>query len=399
MPIARMTELNLFRKRVLIRSDLNVPIKEGQITSYSRILAALPTIETALKKGAYVMISSHMGRPTEGEYNEEFSLLPVVNYLKEQLGEHYVSLVKNYLNGINLSAGKVMVLENVRFNKGEIDNDITLSKKYAALCDIFVMDAFGSAHRSQASTHGISKFAEVACAGPLLLAELDALGSAMKNPSRPMIAVIGGSKISSKFNILNSLVNIADTVIIGGGIANTFIAIDNSVGNSLYEPTFLNQAKKLRDTFSIPVPVDVRVSTPYLKKNESIVKRVSEIQINEEILDIGDKTALSMATILKSAQTILWNGPVGVFELPHFQQGTKIIAQAIADSNAFSIAGGGDTLAAIDLFDIKEKISYISTGGGSFLEFIEGKDLPAVTILKSRTYYGYNKQQTSLSSN
>ncbi|VFP78684.1 Phosphoglycerate kinase [Candidatus Erwinia haradaeae] len=392
MPIARMIDLDLVGKRVLIRSDLNVPVQKGKILSDARICAALPTIEIALRKGAYIMVSSHMGRPTEGEYNEHFSLLPVVNYLKEKLGRNCVSLVKNYLNGIHLSSGKVLVLENVRFNKGEKNNDIILSKKYAALCDVFVMDAFGSAHRAQASTYGVSKFSEVACAGPLLLSELDALDKALRNPSRPMVAVVGGSKVSSKFHTLHSLGKIADTVIVGGGIANTFIAIDNSVGNSLYEPVFVNQAKILRDTFSVEVPIDVRVTTPNVEKNQCIVKQVSEIQVNEEILDIGDKTALSMAKLLKSARTILWNGPVGVFELPNFQKGTKIIAQAIADSNAFSIAGGGDTLAAIDLFDIKDKISYISTGGGSFLEFIEGKDLPAVTILKDRTHHGYNKK-------
>jgi len=327
------------------------------------------------------MVTSHLGRPTEGEYNEEFSLLPVVNYLKEKLNGTQVTLAKEYLDGVEVGAGELVVLENVRFNKGEKKDDETLAKKYAALCDIFVMDAFGTAHRAQASTHGGGKFAPVACAGPLLSAELEALGKVMSNPERPLVAVVGGSKVSTKFDVLQSLVKIADTVIVGGGIANTFVAIDNKVGKSLYEPDFVEAAKTLRDQYGIPVPTDSRVGTEFSETAPSTVKKVSEVQDNEEIMDFGDETAQNMAKILKEAKTILWNGPVGVFE---FRKGTEIVANAIAESDAFSVAGGGDTLAAIDLFGIEEKISYISTGGGAFLEFVEGKKLPAVAMLEER---------------
>ena len=384
MSVIKMTDLNLSGKRVLIRADLNVPVKEGKVTSDARIRASLPTIEAALKQGAKVMVTSHLGRPTEGEYNEEFSLLPVVKYLQEKLGADNVSLAKNYLDGVELTAGKLVVLENVRFNKGEKKDDEGLAKKYAALCDIFVMDAFGTAHRAQASTHGVGKFAEVACAGPLLSAELEALGKALSNPARPMVAVVGGSKVSTKFDVLNSLVKIADTVIVGGGIANTFVAIDNNVGKSLYEPDFVDAARKLRDEFGIPVPTDSRVGTEFSETAPATVKKVNEINDDEEIMDFGDDTAQAMAKLLKEAKTILWNGPVGVFEFPNFRKGTEIVANAIAQSDAFSIAGGGDTLAAIDLFGIEDKISYISTGGGAFLEFVEGKVLPAVAMLEAR---------------
>ena len=307
-----------------------------------------------------------------------------MNYLKDNLGGDTVSLAEDYLDGVELEAGKLVVLENVRFNEGEKKDDEALSKKYAALCDIFVMDAFGTAHRAQASTHGVGKFAPVACAGPLLSAELEALGKALSNPERPMVAVVGGSKVATKFDVLNSLVKIADTVIVGGGIANTVVAIDNNVGKSLYEPDFVEAAKKLRDEFKIPVPTDSRVGTEFSETAPSTVKKVSEVQDNEEIMDFGDETALAMAKLLKEAKTILWNGPVGVFEFPNFRKGTEIVAKAIADSEAFSIAGGGDTLAAIDLFGIEDKISYISTGGGAFLEFVEGKTLPAVAMLQER---------------
>lgn len=384
MAVIRMTDLDLTDKRVLIRADLNVPVKDGKVTSDARIRASLPTLELALKQGARVMVTSHLGRPVEGEYNEAFSLLPVVNYLKNKLGNETVSLVKDYLDGVELTAGKLVVLENVRFNKGEKRDDETLSAKYAALCDVFVMDAFGTAHRAQASTHGVGKLAPVACAGPLLVAELDALGKALQSPARPMVAVVGGSKVSSKFDVLNSLVKIADTVIVGGGIANTFVAIDNNVGKSLYEPDFIAAAKKLRDQYAIPVPTDSRTGTEFSETATATVKKVSEIQDNEEIMDFGDETAEAMAKLLKQAKTILWNGPVGVFEFPAFRKGTEIIAKAIAESEAFSIAGGGDTLAAIDLFEIENKISYISTGGGAFLEFVEGKTLPAVAMLEER---------------
>jgi len=383
MSVINMSDLDLAGKRVLIRSDLNVPVKDGKVTSDARIRASLPTIEAALKQGARVMVTSHLGRPVEGEYNEEFSLLPVVNYLKEHL-KNPVRLAKDYLEGVDVAEGELVVLENVRFNKGEKKDDETLSKKYAALCDVYVMDAFGTAHRAQASTHGVGKFAPVACAGPLLSAELEALGKALGNPARPMVAIVGGSKVSTKFDVLQSLVKIADTVIVGGGIANTFVAIDNNVGKSLYEPDFVAAAKGLRDQYGIPVPTDSRVGTEFSETAPATVKNVSEIADNEEIMDFGDETAFAMAALLKNAKTILWNGPVGVFEFPNFRRGTEIVANAIADSEAFSIAGGGDTLAAIDMFGIADKISYISTGGGAFLEFVEGKSLPAVVMLEER---------------
>ncbi|WP_149570155.1 phosphoglycerate kinase [Serratia bockelmannii] len=384
MSVIKMTDLDLAGKRVLIRSDLNVPVKDGKVTSDARIRASLPTIEAALKQGARVMVTSHLGRPTEGEYNEEFSLLPVVNYLKDHL-KSPVRLAKDYLDGVDVAEGELVVLENVRFNKGEKKDDETLSKKYAALCDVYVMDAFGTAHRAQASTHGVGKFAPVACAGPLLSAELEALGKALGNPARPMVAIVGGSKVSTKLTVLDSLSKIADQLIVGGGIANTFVAAQgNNVGQSLYEPDLIRNAQKLLETCDIPVPTDVRVATEFSETATATVKQANEIQDNEQILDMGDVSAERLAVILKNAKTILWNGPVGVFEFPNFRKGTEIVARAIADSDAFSIAGGGDTLAAIDLFGIADKISYISTGGGAFLEFVEGKPLPAVVMLEER---------------
>ncbi|MGE8072846.1 MULTISPECIES: phosphoglycerate kinase [Serratia] len=384
MSVIKMTDLDLAGKRVLIRSDLNVPVKDGKVTSDARIRASLPTIEAALKQGARVMVTSHLGRPTEGEYNEEFSLLPVVNYLKDHL-KSPVRLAKDYLDGVDVAEGELVVLENVRFNKGEKKDDETLSKKYAALCDVYVMDAFGTAHRAQASTHGVGKFAPVACAGPLLSAELEALGKALGNPARPMVAIVGGSKVSTKLTVLDSLSKIADQLIVGGGIANTFVAAQgNNVGQSLYEPDLIPNAQKLLETCDIPVPTDVRVASEFSETATATVKQANEIQDNEQILDMGDVSAERLAVILKNAKTILWNGPVGVFEFPNFRKGTEIVARAIADSDAFSIAGGGDTLAAIDLFGIADKISYISTGGGAFLEFVEGKPLPAVVMLEER---------------
>lgn len=384
MSVIKMTDLDLAGKRVLIRSDLNVPVKDGKVTSDARIRASLPTIEAALKQGARVMVTSHLGRPTEGEYNEEFSLLPVVNYLKDHL-KSPVRLAKDYLDGVDVAEGELVVLENVRFNKGEKKDDETLSKKYAALCDVYVMDAFGTAHRAQASTHGVGKFAPVACAGPLLSAELEALCKALGNPARPMVAIVGGSKVSTKLTVLDSLSKIADQLIVGGGIANTFVAAQgNNVGQSLYEPDLIPNAQKLLETCDIPVPTDVRVATEFSETATATVKQANEIQDNEQILDMGDVSAERLAVILKNAKTILWNGPVGVFEFPNFRKGTEIVARAIADSDAFSIAGGGDTLAAIDLFGIADKISYISTGGGAFLEFVEGKPLPAVVMLEER---------------
>ncbi|EKT53493.1 phosphoglycerate kinase [Providencia sneebia] len=384
MSVIKMTDLDLVGKRVFIRSDLNVPVKDGKVTSDARIRASLPTIENALKQGAKVMVTSHLGRPTEGEYNEEFSLQPVVDYLAEKI-DYPVRLVKDYLDGVDVADGELVVLENVRFNKGEKKDDETLAKQYAALCDVYVMDAFGTAHRAQASTHGVAKYAPVACAGPLLSAELEALGKALGNPARPMVAIVGGSKVSTKLTVLDSLSKIADQLIVGGGIANTFIAAEgNNVGRSLYEADLIPEAKKLLANCDIPVPTDVRVATEFSETAEATLKPSSEIKDDEQILDLGDVSAERLAEILKSAKTILWNGPVGVFEFPNFRKGTEIVARAIADSDAFSIAGGGDTLAAIDLFGIADKISYISTGGGAFLEFVEGKKLPAVVMLEER---------------
>ncbi|MDA5537360.1 phosphoglycerate kinase [Yersinia mollaretii] len=384
MSVIKMTDLDLAGKRVLIRADLNVPVKDGKVTSDARIRASLPTIEAALKQGAKVMVTSHLGRPTEGEYNEEFSLLPVVNYLKEKLSAP-VRLAKDYLDGVEIAAGELVVLENVRFNKGEKKDDETLSKKYAALCDVYVMDAFGTAHRAQASTHGVGKFAPIACAGPLLSAELEALGKALGNPARPMVAIVGGSKVSTKLTVLGALSKIADQLIVGGGIANTFVAAQgHNVGKSLYEADLIPEAKRLLETCDIPVPTDVRVATEFSETAAATLKPADQIKDDEQILDLGDVSAERLAEILKNAKTILWNGPVGVFEFPNFRKGTEIVARAIAESEAFSIAGGGDTLAAIDLFGIADQISYISTGGGAFLEFVEGKKLPAVVMLEER---------------
>ncbi|WWP01720.1 MAG: phosphoglycerate kinase [Candidatus Dasytiphilus stammeri] len=390
MSIIKMTDLDLADKRVLIRADLNVPIKNGQVTCKRRISAFLPTLEIARKKGARIMVLSHLGRPNEGQYDVNFSLLPVVKIIRDKMNGP-INFIADYLNGVEIAKGEVIILENVRFNKGETKNDDLLSKKYASLCDIFVMDAFGSAHRNQASTHGVIKFSPIACAGPLFTAECEALSKAMINPRRPMVAILGGSKISTKFNLLNSLAKLADQVMVGGGIANTFVAIDNKVGQSLYEPDFVESAKFLRNTYGIPIPTDVRVGKQCSEKVKDIIKPVTEIKNDEKIMDLGDNTALRMAKILKKAKTIIWNGPVGVFELPNFSHGTKTVANAIAESNAFSIIGGGDTLAAIDLFGIEDKFSYISTGGGSFLAFIEGKKFSVVTLLEQRAKPDYYK--------
>ena len=384
MSVIKMTDLDLNGKRVFIRADLNVPVKDGKVTSDARIRATIPTLKLALEKGAKVMVTSHLGRPTEGEFKPEDSLQPVVDYLNEHL-DVPVRLVRDYLNGVDIKAGEIVVLENVRVNKGEKKNDPELGKKYAALCDVFVMDAFGTAHRAQASTYGVAEFAPVACAGPLLAAELDALGKALKEPARPMVAIVGGSKVSTKLEVLNSLSKIADQIIVGGGIANTFIAAaGHNVGKSLYEADLIPVAKELAASTDIPVPVDVRVGTEFSETAPATEKSVTEVKDDESIFDIGDKSAAQLAEIIKNSKTVLWNGPVGVFEFPNFRKGTEIISHAIADSDAFSIAGGGDTLAAIDLFGIANKISYISTGGGAFLEFVEGKTLPAVEILEKR---------------
>ncbi|OOF49336.1 phosphoglycerate kinase [Rodentibacter trehalosifermentans] len=384
MSVIKMTDLDLAGKRVFIRADLNVPVKDGKVTSDARIRATIPTLKLALEKGAKVMVTSHLGRPTEGEFKPEDSLQPVVDYLNEHL-DVPVRLVRDYLDGVEVKEGEIVVLENVRVNKGEKKNDPELGKKYAALCDVFVMDAFGTAHRAQASTYGVAEFAPVACAGPLLAAELDALGKALKEPARPMVAIVGGSKVSTKLEVLNSLSKIADQIIVGGGIANTFIAAaGHNVGKSLYEEDLIPVAKELAASTDIPVPVDVRVGTEFSETAPATEKAVTEVKDDESIFDIGDKSAAQLAEIIKNAKTVLWNGPVGVFEFPNFRKGTEVISHAIANSDAFSIAGGGDTLAAIDLFGIADKISYISTGGGAFLEFVEGKVLPAVEILEKR---------------
>ena len=385
MTVIKMTDLDLKGKRVLIREDLNVPVKNGQVTSDARIRAALPTMKAALDQGAKVMVMSHLGRPTEGEFSEENSLKPVGAYLSDLLGSE-VAVIKDYLDGyFEVAEGQLVLFENVRFNKGEKKDDEGLSKKYAALCDVFVMDAFGTSHRAQASTHGASKYAPVACAGPLLDGELQALGKALGKPARPMVAIVAGSKVSTKLDVLNSLAEICDQLIVGGGIANTFLAeAGNNVGKSLYEKDLLDTAKQIAGKVDIPLPTDVVVALEFDENAPATTKAANEVGDDEMILDIGPETAAHLAGLLKSAKTILWNGPVGVFEFDQFGGGTKTLAEAIASSDAFSIAGGGDTLAAIDKYDLKSQISYISTGGGAFLEFVEGKTLPAVAMLEER---------------
>ena len=384
MSTLKMTELDLAGKRVLIRQDLNVPVKDGEVTSDARIRASLPTIKAAVEAGAKVMVMSHLGRPTEGEYADEFSLQPVVNYLQKNT-ELNVRLVKDYVAGVETKIGEVLILENVRFNVGEKNDDETLAKQYAALCDIYVMDAFGTAHRAQASTHGVGIFAPVACAGPLLAGELDALGKALHNPARPLVAIVGGSKVSTKLTVLDALSKIADQLVVGGGISNTFVAArGHNVGLSLHEADLIPEAKRLMDSLDIPETVDVRVGKNFSDVEPAVIKDVSEVQDDEEIMDYGPQTAENVAAVLRDAKTILWNGPCGVFEFDNFSKGTEVVARAIANSDAFSIAGGGDTLAAIDKWDLSDKISYISTGGGAFLEFVEGKVLPAVAMLESR---------------
>lgn len=383
-----MSEVDLAGKRVLIREDLNVPVADGQVTSDVRIRAALPTIRAAVEAGAAVMLMSHLGRPTEGEANEEFSLAPVAARLS-QLLDRPVNLVSDWIDGVDAKQGEVLLLENVRFLRGEKACDEVLSKRMASLCDVFVMDAFGTAHRAQASTYGVAKYAPIACAGPLLAGELRALAKALKDPARPMVAIVGGSKVSTKITVLDALADIVDQLIVGGGIANTFIAAaGNDVGKSLYEADMLEIAAGLAanvgDRADIPVTTDVVVANEFSANATAVVKAVSDVSEDELILDIGPETAASFAEILASAGTIIWNGPVGVFEFDQFGSGTESIARAIAGSAAFSVAGGGDTLAAIDKYGVADEISYISTGGGAFLEFVEGKTLPAVEILEAR---------------
>ena len=384
MSVLKMADLDLNGKTVLIREDLNVPVKGGVVTSAVRIDASLPTIKLALEKGAKVLVMSHLGRPTEGEYSDEFSMAPVVNYLNDKL-DVPVRLEKEYLNGVEVEQGEVVILENVRFNVGEKKNTDELAKQYAGLCDVFVMDAFGTAHRAQGSTHGVAKFAPEACAGPLLAGELEALGKALDNPARPLVAIVGGSKVSTKLTVLESLSKVCDQLIVGGGILNTFVAArGHNVGKSLHEADLIPQAQKLMAELDIPDVTDVRVATEFSDTAEATIKKVDEVLDNEQILDIGPDSAVALAELLKNAKTILWNGPCGVFEFDNFAKGTEVVAQAIAESDAFSVAGGGDTLAAIDKYGLAEQISYISTGGGAFLEFVEGKVLPAVAILEQR---------------
>ena len=387
MSVIKMTDLDLTGKRVLIREDLNVPISEGKVSSDKRIRASLPTIEHAMQAGARIMIMSHLGRPTEGEYDPQFSLQPVADHLSGLLGKE-VRLVKEWLEGVDLNDGDVVICENVRFNKGEKKNDDELARKMAALCDVYVMDAFGTAHRAQASTHGVAKYAPVACAGPLLAGELEALGKALGNPARPLVAIVGGSKVSTKLTVLESLSKIVDQLIVGGGIANTFIAASgNNVGKSLYEPDLVDTAKVLTESArtrgaDIPIPVDVVCGKEFSETAPATLKSPAEVEDDDMIFDVGPETSQHFAELLKNAKTIVWNGPVGVFEFDQFGEGTKALSLAIAQSNAFSIAGGGDTLAAVDKYGIGDRVSYISTGGGAFLEFLEGKKLPAVEILE-----------------
>jgi len=388
MSIIKMTDLDLAQKRVLIREDLNVPVQEGKITSDARLRAALPTLKLALESGAKVMVMSHLGRPTEGEPSAELSLQPVADYLATAL-DFPVRLEADYLNGVDAQAGELVVFENIRFNIGEKKNDDALAKKLAALCDVFVMDAFGTAHRAHASTHGVAKFAPVAASGPLLSAELEALGKALDNPARPLVAVVGGSKVSTKLTVLDSLSKIADVLVVGGGISNTFVAAQgNEVGNSLYEKDLIPEAQRLCKETEVIYAQDVTTTkigfSDWKHDSKTTIKDPKDIESDDDIIDYGPKSAAQAAEILKNAKTILWNGPCGVFEIDAFAKGTEIVARAIAESDAFSIAGGGDTLAAIDKFDLADNVSYISTGGGAFLEFVEGKVLPAVEILEQR---------------
>jgi phosphoglycerate kinase len=390
MAVIKMTELDLKGKRVLIRADLNVPVKDGKVTSDIRIRESLATIEHALKAGAgAVMVMSHLGRPTEGEFSDENSMRPVAEHMAKLMGRP-VRLVKDYIDGVEVAPGEIVMFENVRFLKGEKKCNEELSQKYAKLCDVFVMDAFGTAHRAEGTTYGVAKYAPKACAGLLLSGELEALAKALKSPERPMVAIVGGSKVSTKLTVLDSLSKVVDQLIVGGGIANTFIAAAGyNVGKSLYEADLVAEAKKLMDSAkarggSIPVPVDVVVGKEFSAQAAATTKKVSEVTDDDMIFDVGPETSKMFEEILKNAKTIVWNGPVGVFEFDQFGAGTKTMSLAIADSPAFSIAGGGDTLAAVDKYGIKDKVSYISTGGGAFLEFLEGKTLPAVAMLEER---------------
>ena len=390
MNVLAMVDLDLAGRRVLVREDLNVPVKDGEVASDARLRAALPTLRLAANAGARAMVMSHLGRPKEGAFNPELSLAPVARRLGELLGRE-VRLAENWLKGVDVDAGEIVLCENVRFLEGEKADDEVLARRMAALCDIYVMDAFGTAHRAQASTHGVARFAPVACAGPLLVAELDALGKALARPARPLVAVVGGSKVSTKLGILDALAERVDRLIVGGGIANTFIAAaGHEVGASLHEPGLVGQASRIRDGMrrrggDVPIPGDVVVADAPTDSAVATVKAVGDVRASEMILDIGPETARAYHAVIQSAGTVVWNGPVGVFELEPFAAGTRDLAQAIAQSPAFSIAGGGDTLAAMDAFGVTGQISYVSTGGGAFLEFLEGKTLPAIAALEART--------------
>jgi phosphoglycerate kinase len=379
-----MTELDIAGKRVMIRFDFNVPLEDGKVTSDTRIQAALPTIRHALDAGAAVILLAHLGRPTEGDFEDQFSLAPIARHLSVLLGQE-VRLAENWLSGVSVDPGQAVLCENVRFNKGEKANDEGLAKQMAALCDVFVMDAFGTAHRAQASTYGVAQHAPAACAGPLLVEEMEALGEALENPARPMIAIVGGSKVSTKLTVLDALAKQVDQLIVGGGIANTFIAAAGyPVGASLCEIEMLDQANAVLEQTAIPMPTDVVVATEFSADAEAVTRPVDDVRENEMILDIGPDTADAYVGLLQSAGTIVWNGPVGVFEIDQFGAGTERVARAIAASPAFSIAGGGDTLAALEKYGLGEQMSYISTGGGAFLELLEGKKLPAIGVLESR---------------
>jgi phosphoglycerate kinase len=382
--VIKMTDLDLAGKRVLIREDLNVPIKDGKITSDARILAALPTIKLAIDAGAKVLLMSHLGRPTEGQFEKKYSINPVADYLAGLL-DCKVPVLADWAQGVTLADGQIAMLENVRFNPGEKKDDETLAKAYASLCDVFVMDAFGTAHRAQASTHGVAKFAPVACAGPLLSGELEALSKALAKPARPMVAIVGGSKVSTKLTVLETLSDVVDQLIVGGGIANTFLAASGKqVGKSLCEHDLIEKSQALMAKTYIPLPSDVVTGKEFSESAVAQLKSAADVTADDMIFDIGPDSVSDIASILKNAKTILWNGPVGVFEFDQFGGGTEALSHAIAASDAFSLAGGGDTLAAIDKYGIKNKVSYISTGGGAFLEYVEGKVLPAVAVLEAR---------------
>jgi phosphoglycerate kinase len=388
-----MTDLDLKGKRVLVRQDLNVPVKDGQVKSDARLLASIPTLEAALKAGATVMTMSHLGRPTEGEYSEEFSLAPVAGRLSGLMGRE-VRLVKDYLDGVSLKPGELVLLENVRFIKGEKKNSPELGRRYAALCDLFVMDAFGTAHRAQATTEAVARFAPLACAGPLLVAELEALGKALQHPARPLAAIIGGSKVSTKLTILESLLDKVNILIPGGGIANNFLLDKGyALGKSLCEPELAGAASRILKLaeakgVKVPLPLDVAVGPAFDAASPATIKKADQVGPEDMILDIGPATAQQYRELITGAKTVLWNGPVGAFELDQFGQGTQAVARAIADSGAFSIVGGGDSLAALEKYRLSDKMSYISTGGGAFLEFLEGKTLPAVAVLEERAAKG-----------